>query len=54
MTLITFLLYSQSSPLAPIMSLLGLAIALIWLFTRNARKAKKDKVKSEDEKNKMQ
>lgn len=54
MTVITILLDAQSNPLAPITTLIGFVIAMIWLFTRNAKKDKKDEDKSEDDKNKMQ
>ena len=48
------LLDVESNPLKPIIALLGFAIAMIWFFTRNAKKEKKDETKSEDDKNKMQ
>lgn len=54
MTVINILLDSQPNPLKPIISLLGFAIAMIWFFTRSAKKDKKDENKSEDDKNKMQ
>ena len=47
MKILTILLDAQSNPLAPFITLLGFAIAMIWLF---ARKSKKDN----DDKNKMQ
>ncbi len=52
--MLQILLDSQPNPLKPIITLLGFAIAMIWLFTRNAKKDKKEEDKSEDEKNKMQ
>lgn len=52
--MLQILLDSQQNPLKPVITLLGFAIAMIWLFTRNAKKNKKEEDKSEDEKNKMQ
>lgn len=49
----SILLYSQSNPLAPVMSLMGFAIAMIFVFTRQGKKDKKEREKLDDEKNKM-
>ena len=45
--MLSILLETQPNPLGPLMTLIGFAIAMIWLFTRQAKKNKKDK----DEKN---
>ena len=47
-------LQSQSNPLGPLTSLLGFAIAMIWLFTRKGRKEQKENREAEDNSNKMQ
>ena len=51
--MLTILLQAQANPLKPIITLLGFAIAMIWLFTRNSKKNKKDDPNSEENKNKM-
>lgn len=54
MTMINILLDVQPNPLKPIITLIGFAIAMIWFFTRNAKKEIKDENKTEDDENKMQ
>ncbi len=47
-------LQAQSNPLGPLITLLGFAIAMIWLFTRKGKKDQKENKESEENKNKMQ
>jgi len=52
--MLQILLDTQSNPLKPIITLVGFAIAMIWLFVRNGKEDKKENPNSEDNKNKMQ
>lgn len=52
--MLQILLDSQPNPLKPVITLLGFAIAMIWLFTRQAKKDKKEDAETNDSKNKMQ
>ena len=54
--MLSILLETQPNPLGPLMTLIGFAIAMIWLFTRQAKKNNKDKIDKEnrdDNKDKM-
>ena len=52
--MLQILLDSQPNPLKPVITLLGFAIAMIWLFTRQGKKDKWEDAKTNDSKNKMQ
>ncbi len=52
--MLQILLDSQPNPLKPVITLLGFAIAMIWLFTRQGKKDKKEDAEANDSKNKMQ
>lgn len=52
--MLQILLETQSNPLQPIITLVGFAIAMLWLFLRQGKKDEKEDSNSEENKNKMQ
>lgn len=52
--MLNIFLQAQPNPLAPVVTLLGFIIAMVWLYTRSANKKKKAEEKNDEEKNKMQ
>ena len=48
-----FFLDAQNNPLKPFLSMLGIFIGALWIYTRNAKKNKKKDDNRKDDNNKM-
>jgi preprotein translocase subunit YajC len=51
--MIHHLLDAQPNPLAPVTTLLGFVIAMVFLYVRSSNRKKKEEGKQDDEVNKM-